>query len=128
MAGLCATTTYHEGDPLAPMTASGIDRSYERAPGGPVGSCYDTENNASDFALITPSGPQNLSSPLTFCAGVPTATPTPTETPTLTPTATFLHGYANDDRHLNKDELLLITKTARHQTGGAQRHATAWLL
>jgi len=101
MAGLCATTTYHEGDPLAPMTASGIDRSYERGPGGAAGSCYDTENNASDFALIAPSDPQNLSSPVTFCAGVVTATPT------LTPTTTFLHGYANGNRHIHKDELLL---------------------
>jgi len=119
MAGMCATTTYLEGTPLAPMTSSSIDRSYERKPGGAAGSCYDTENNASDFALITPSGPQNLSSPVTVCAGAATATPT------FTPTATFLRGYTNGDKYLNKDEPLLKTKSARHPK---RWRATTWLL
>ncbi|MCX6058246.1 MAG: lamin tail domain-containing protein [Chloroflexi bacterium] len=67
--GLCANTSYLEGSPLLPMASSSLDRSYERNPGGVFGSYYDTDNNLADFAVIVPSNPQNLSSPLTFCMG-----------------------------------------------------------
>jgi hypothetical protein len=70
--GLCVSTSYLEGSPLLPMTSSSLDRSYERNPGGAFGSCYDTDNNLADFAVIVPSNPQNLSSPLTFCMGAAT--------------------------------------------------------
>ena len=63
-AGMCGVTAYLEGDPLPGLTASSIDRSYERNSSG----CLDTDNNLVDFSLIAPSSPQNLSSPLTACA------------------------------------------------------------
>ena len=92
--GMCEGTTYLEGTHLTPLTSSS-NQSYERKPGGLSGSCYDTNDNSTDFSLISPSDPQNLSSPLRVCAGSATATPlpletaTPTETLTETPTQTL---------------------------------------
>jgi hypothetical protein len=92
-AGICTSTQYHEGTNLTPLTGMS-DQSYERQPGGDT-ACYDTDNNAGDFALISPANPQNLASSRVMCSGVLTATPTSTAsqtpTPTLspTPTATF---------------------------------------
>ena len=85
-AGMCETTQYHEGTALAPMV-NDIDQSYERKPGGAT-SCYDTNNNANDFYVNSPSIPQNKNSPIVMCAGVSlyTPTPTPTPSPTRTPT------------------------------------------
>ena len=114
--GMNAGSAYKEGTTLTPLT-SNLNRGYERKPGGISGSCYDTENNASDFSLISPSDPQNLSSPVTVCAGA--------ATPMFTPTATFLRGYTNGDKYLNKDEPLLKTKSARHPK---RWRATTWLL
>ena len=85
--GMCADTRYREGTTLTSLT-SNLNRGYERKPGGASGSCYDTNDNATDFALLNPSDPQNLSSPLTVCAGAATATPTPTNTQTPSPTNT----------------------------------------
>ncbi len=84
--GMCSETLYYEGLPLPPMTGN-VDRSYARQPAGQ--GCYDVNNNALDFALLSPPQPQNRASPLTLCAGVVTFTPsrTPTTTPTHTPTA-----------------------------------------
>ena len=62
--GMCGVTAYLEGDPLPGLSASSLDRSYERNSNG----CLDTSNNLADFTLIAPSSPQNLSSPLTACA------------------------------------------------------------
>ena len=100
--GMCEKTLFLEGTHLSPLTVSS-DQSYERKPGGLSGNCSDNNNNSADFSLISPSNPQNLSSPLTVCAGSATATPlptetttptealteTPTQTLTPTPTATF---------------------------------------
>lgn len=85
-AGMCADTAYFESIPLPPLSASILDRSYERNSGG----CKDTNNNLADFSLVVPSNPQNLSSALTACGDVSTATPTFTPSPsaTDTPTAT----------------------------------------
>jgi len=83
--GMCADTRYREGTTLTSLT-SNLNRGYERKPGGISGSCYDTNNNATDFALLNPSDPQNLSSPLTVCASSATGTTTPTETATPTET------------------------------------------
>src|SRR4029079_10072905 len=50
-------------------------QSYERRAGGAAGSSVDTNDNAADFQLISPSNPQNLTS-----APVPalfSVTPTP---------------------------------------------------
>ncbi|MBE3067253.1 MAG: lamin tail domain-containing protein, partial [Chloroflexi bacterium] len=85
-AGMCTTTQYHEGTILSPLSGPS-DQSYERKPGG-LTSCYDTNNNAGDFALISPANPQNKASPTVMCAGVLPSTPTDTATPTQTGTAT----------------------------------------
>ena len=84
-AGMCISTQYREGTNLVPLSGT-VDQSYERRPGGNT-ACYDTNNNAGDFVLITPANPQDKASPITLCAGVVTSTPT--YTPTSTPTRTL---------------------------------------
>jgi hypothetical protein len=84
--GMCAGTFYHEGNFLQPLKGTS-NQSYERKPGGDT-ACYDTTNNASDFALISPANPQNRNSIIVMCAGVTLSSPTPTPTPTLTGTPT----------------------------------------
>ncbi|HJR79181.1 MAG TPA: lamin tail domain-containing protein [Anaerolineales bacterium] len=81
--GLCTTTLYLEGSPLTSLTTS-TNRSYDRK-SSPLGNCIDSNNNAADFIVRSPSDPQNTSSPLTNC-GNPTLTPTITRTPTRTRT------------------------------------------
>ena len=102
-AGMCINTQYREGANLAPLSGT-ANQSYERKPGGDT-ACYDTDNNASDFALISSSNPQNKASPVVMCAGVVAFTPTytltststsmltstPTPTQTRTPTRTPTH-------------------------------------
>ncbi|HLO14078.1 MAG TPA: lamin tail domain-containing protein [Anaerolineales bacterium] len=83
--GMCNTTAYLEGSFLAPMTGT-TDQSYERQL-DISGSCTDSNNNATDFFLRSPSDPQNSSSPITTC-GNPTSTPSPTSTATTTDTPT----------------------------------------
>ncbi|MBM3135995.1 MAG: lamin tail domain-containing protein, partial [Chloroflexi bacterium] len=79
--GMSSGSAFKEGTPLPSLGSSNLDRSYERKPGGASGSGVDTDNNVADFQLISPSDPQNLSSP-------PTPPETPTPTPTTTPSAT----------------------------------------
>jgi hypothetical protein len=55
--GMCATTYYREKTTLKPLPGTS-DQSYERKPGGST-ACYDTNNNARDFTLISPSTPLN---------------------------------------------------------------------
>ena len=88
--GMCLSTQYREGTPLTPLSGSS-DQSYARNPIGVASGCYDVNNNAADFSLISPSSPQNISSPLAMCPGVVLSTPTstPTRTPTRTPTSTI---------------------------------------
>ena len=64
MAGMCATTTYREGTfPFAPFTGKrSINPGYERKPVG-AASCYDTNDNARDFALIEPADPAKQRKP-----------------------------------------------------------------
>lgn len=69
-AGLSAGSAFKEGTTLAAMSGS-LNRAYERHPGGVAGHA-DTDNNATDFELITPANPQNLSSPCIQYAGGPT--------------------------------------------------------
>ncbi|HST23031.1 MAG TPA: lamin tail domain-containing protein, partial [Blastocatellia bacterium] len=57
--GMSSGSVFKEGSTLAPLTA-GLNRSYERRPGGAAGSTIDTDNNGNDFLLIVPSDPQNL--------------------------------------------------------------------
>ena len=59
--GMSAGSAYKEGTTLAPLITS-VDRGYERLPGGVNGSSTDTDDNASDFQLLTPSQPENSSS------------------------------------------------------------------
>ena len=87
--GLCASTLYLEGTALSQLT-SDANRSYDRKSTA-LGSCVDSNNNAADFILRTPSDPQNSSSPLTVCGNptpTPTATPPRTATPRPSPTRT----------------------------------------
>jgi hypothetical protein len=83
--GMCNTTTYLEGNPLGQMSGTS-DQSYERIL-DISGGCTDSNNNASDFFLRSPSDPQNSSSPITTC-GNPTQTPSPTSSSTNTPSPT----------------------------------------
>jgi hypothetical protein len=53
-----------EGTPILRGVAN-IDTSIERLPGGALGNCSDTGNNANDWAVIAPSIPQNLTSATT---------------------------------------------------------------
>ncbi|HEX5873188.1 MAG TPA: lamin tail domain-containing protein [Pyrinomonadaceae bacterium] len=80
--GMSTGSAFKEGTPLANLGTSNLNRGYERKPGGALGSGTDTDNNAADFQLITPSDPQNS---ITGC-GAPSPTPTPTATPTPSPT------------------------------------------
>ena len=60
--GLSAGSAFKEGTPLASLGSSNLNRGYERKPGGAAGSATDTDDNALDFQLLTPSDPQNLTS------------------------------------------------------------------
>jgi beta-lactamase superfamily II metal-dependent hydrolase len=53
-------TAYREGNALAVQLTTNVDRSYMRKAGSTPGSLQDTDDNATDFALVTPSDPQDL--------------------------------------------------------------------
>ena len=72
--GLSAGSAFREGPSLTQLTAS-VNQSYERRAGGAAGSSVDTNDNAGDFQLISPSDPQNLTSALT--PALFSVTPTP---------------------------------------------------
>lgn len=84
--GMCISTQFREGMNLIPLSGN-TNQSYERKPGGNT-ACYDTDNNAGDFVLISPSNPQNENSPIVLCAGMVTSTPSLTPSSTPTPTLT----------------------------------------
>jgi predicted extracellular nuclease len=65
--GMSAGSAFKEGTILASLGSSNLNRGYERKPGGSGGSSTDTDNNSSDFQLVTPSDPQNTSS---TCIGI----------------------------------------------------------
>src|SRR5262245_45980451 len=71
--GMSAGSAYKEGSTLASLGSNNLNRGYERKPGGAAGNGTDTDNNSTDFALVTPSNPQNSSSPC--FSGAPTSTP-----------------------------------------------------
>lgn len=97
-AGLSAGSAFKEGTSLARFTSVNFDRSYERRAG--IGTRYqDTQDNAADFVLISPSIPQGRSScePLGVGAASPaaldagaTTTLTVKVTPATFPTSTDL--------------------------------------
>jgi hypothetical protein len=53
-------TAYREGNPLAVQLTTNVDRSYARKPAPAAGSLQDTDDNATDFVLVTPGDPQDL--------------------------------------------------------------------
>jgi len=69
--GMSSGSFYKEGSTLDPLTTN-TNRSYERRPGGAAGSAQDTDNNRSDFRLLSPSDPQRVSS-LCLSAGTPSS-------------------------------------------------------
>jgi lamin tail-like protein len=86
--GMNINSAYKEGTILIPLSGTS-DQSYERKLGGLSDSCQDTGDNFNDFANITPSNPQNSSSPLSLCGVIlPTLTSTNTATSTATITLT----------------------------------------
>jgi uncharacterized protein len=83
-AGMSAGSAFKEGTPLANLGTTNLDRGYERKPGGAAGSGTDTDNNAADFQLISPSAPQrNVPAD---CIGGVTSTP-PSGTGAATPSS-----------------------------------------
>ncbi|HSE25082.1 MAG TPA: lamin tail domain-containing protein [Pyrinomonadaceae bacterium] len=77
--GMSAGSAFREGVHLSPLP-SDSNQSYERRSDGPIANGLDTQDNFSDFQLVTPSNPQNSRS------GEPTPTPTPSPIPSPTPT------------------------------------------
>lgn len=59
-----ATNAFVEGTATG---APAANSSYQRN----NSSCADTDNNAADFSLLTPSAPRNSSSPVATCGGSP---------------------------------------------------------
>src|SRR6185295_14897704 len=110
-AGMSAGSAYKEGTPLAPLVTAGLNRGYERKPGGLDGSQIDTNDNGGDFQLITPSDPQNLASAATPGIGAsPTAVNFGTIAVGLTTTATIT---------LTNNTSLPVTLTSPLTIGGA---------
>jgi hypothetical protein len=59
--GMSAGSAYKEGSTLTPLTTN-VDRGYERK-AGTLPHSQDTDANATDFAVVTPSLPENSTSP-----------------------------------------------------------------
>ena len=59
--GMSSGSVFKEGSTLGPLSLDS-NRGYERRPGGTSGSGQDTDNNQSDFRLISPSDPQSAGS------------------------------------------------------------------
>jgi hypothetical protein len=55
--GAPVTTNPHDNG-----AGTNTDASLERKPGGSSGNCTDTDDNATDFATLTPANPQNTQS------------------------------------------------------------------
>jgi endonuclease G len=73
-----ATNAFVEGTSAsAPTTNNSMARKSN--------GCQDTDDNSSDFSLLTPAAPRNLGTTPNICSGGPTPTPSPTPTPTPTP-------------------------------------------
>ena len=123
--GMCNVSDYLEGTPLSTMSGNS-EQSYERKPGGPTGSCYDSDNNAFDFSLISPSDPQNFLSDYTICAAA-TDTPslTPTNTATASPTSTDTPTATNSSTATNTPTTSATPTDTPTATGSATVTRTA---
>ena len=58
--GLSPGSLYKEGATLASLGTANTDHSYERKPGGLAISLQDSDDNATDFQVATPSNPQSV--------------------------------------------------------------------
>ncbi|HJU41009.1 MAG TPA: Calx-beta domain-containing protein [Tahibacter sp.] len=88
--GLNATSAFKEGTTLASLGSTNADRGYERKPGGAAGNGTDTDNNANDFAQVTPNNPQNrVSTCITQTPSISIADATVAEGNAGTATLTF---------------------------------------
>ena len=58
--GVQTTSGYREGTAIATQLSTSVDRGYERKPGGAAVTLQDTDDNATDFQLTTPSAPQSV--------------------------------------------------------------------
>jgi endonuclease G len=88
--GMSAGSAYKEGTVLSQLTTN-VNRSHERKPGDGSGSSTDTDNNSTDFQLISPSDPQNLASaptPGVVNQAITTTCPSPLSTTEGTATST----------------------------------------
>ena len=83
--GMSAGSAFKEGTTLTSLGANNLNRGYERKPGGALGSGTDTDNNSTDFQLITPSDPQNSTTGCVSASPTPTPTPSPSPSPSPTP-------------------------------------------
>jgi hypothetical protein len=83
--GMSSGSAYKEGTTLTPMTNAN-NQSYERTPGGALGSCIDSDQNDADFQFNSASSdPQNSNIAfITICADAATATVTRTGITPLT--------------------------------------------
>src|SRR5439155_3297847 len=59
-AGMSTGSAYKEGATLTPLAASSVDRAYERKAGVVAGTLQDTDDNGTDFVLVTPTNAQSL--------------------------------------------------------------------
>ncbi len=85
--GMSPGSAFKEGAILAPLTLN-QDRGYERRPGGAAGNGMDTNDNASDFLEVAPSGPQSSASTCFVATATPSMTAPSTSTPSPTVTET----------------------------------------
>jgi lamin tail-like protein/putative Ig domain-containing protein/HYR domain-containing protein/transmembrane protein TMEM131 len=58
--GMSGGSIYKEGTTLAPLTTNTPDRAYERKPGHGAIALQDTDDNATDFAIVSPPNPASL--------------------------------------------------------------------
>jgi hypothetical protein len=58
--GLSSGSLYKEGATLTSLGTTNADHSYERKPGGAALSLQDSDDNATDFQVATPSTPQSI--------------------------------------------------------------------
>jgi DNA/RNA endonuclease G (NUC1) len=60
--GMSTGSAYKEGTVLASLGSTNANKCYERKPGDGSGSTQDTDNNSTDFQVLSPCDPQNLAS------------------------------------------------------------------
>jgi len=130
--GLSPGSSYKEGMHLAPLP-SDANQSYERKPGGSEGSTQDTNDNFSDFQLLTPSDPQNMNSgptpgPSPIPSPSPSASPTPSPSPTTKLLVTQIFGGGGNSGAPFRNDFIEIFnsgQTAVNLAGWSIQYASA---